>query len=341
VLLAGYTYLKYLSHPRKLERRPAALYTRRLFGRGVYRAIWEPILRSRFYLHMHAVNMAWFWANLKARSRRFYQGRQMLGYPIGGFHRVTEALVHRISHRGVRVCCGAEVGLLQKTDAGWLVQVNGQPHHFQQVLSTLPGATLARILDVPQADRAYAYKLQAIPYQGVVSLLFTTRQQLTTHYEHYVADTHAPFSMLVHHSALAGDESHGPLHVYYAYGYRPHEDEQMWMDEDELSNLYMEYVQKVFPALDRTAIQHMRLYRKPYAQAVPIIRYSEVQVPFQSPYPGLFVVNFSQLLPYGPTVNAAVEQGRQAARYIGGLPAGGPTAPAGTPVFSSRGPHSS
>ncbi|MFN7640127.1 MAG: FAD-dependent oxidoreductase, partial [bacterium] len=146
VLLAGYTYLKYLSHPRKLERRPAALYTRRLFGRGVYRAIWEPILRSRFYLHMHAVNMAWFWANLKARSRRFYQGRQMLGYPIGGFHRVTEALVHRISHRGVRVCCGAEVGLLQKTDAGWLVQVNGQPHHFQQVLSTLPGATLARIL---------------------------------------------------------------------------------------------------------------------------------------------------------------------------------------------------
>ena len=69
-------YLRYLAAWQPLEKYTADEWMRHWYGENLYSLQWEPMLLGKFGPHYKEVNMAWFWARLKARTTRLgtYQG---------------------------------------------------------------------------------------------------------------------------------------------------------------------------------------------------------------------------------------------------------------------------
>jgi protoporphyrinogen oxidase len=65
-------YLKYLADWKPLERVTADTWLKRWVGGRAYKILWEPLLVGKFGPHYREVNMAWFWARIKARTPRVW-----------------------------------------------------------------------------------------------------------------------------------------------------------------------------------------------------------------------------------------------------------------------------
>lgn len=71
-------YLRLTNNWQQLEKVTAHEWMRKWVGESVYETMWKPLLVGKFGSYYDQVNMAWFWARLKARSTR-------LGTYEGGF----------------------------------------------------------------------------------------------------------------------------------------------------------------------------------------------------------------------------------------------------------------
>lgn len=328
----GYLYLRYLADPGSLERYPASSYMRRLFGRTVYRHMWEPLLRAKFHQYAHGVNMAWLWARLDTRARSQQGGREVLGYPKGGFRIITDALVDRLTQQGVALHTSTTVeALIPNADGSWKLQANGHEHTYQAVLASVPNHVLPQMVQADWDD-LYKTQLKAIPYLGAVIVLFSSPQKLSNYYWHNVHDTHAPFVSMLQHTNLVTDGRYGGQHVYYMGAYRPHEDEQFWMEEKELVALYLDYLKQMFPHFDIAQVRDCQVHRLPNAQHVPLLRYRRLMPDVQTPFDRLWLCNFSQIFPQDRGTNHAVHAANEVVADIHARL--GLTASAGTPVSS-------
>ncbi|MBX3102507.1 MAG: FAD-dependent oxidoreductase [Bacteroidetes bacterium] len=99
-LALGLGYLRWIADPAGLEKYPAGIYMRKLLGRPMYRLLFEPLLQSKFHHYKEGVNMAWLWARLNARARTTRAGREILGYPEGGFQSIAESALLQFEAAG-------------------------------------------------------------------------------------------------------------------------------------------------------------------------------------------------------------------------------------------------
>jgi protoporphyrinogen oxidase len=310
----GLAHLRYIADPRGLEKYPAGRYLRSLLGKPVYRALFEPLLQAKFHHYKEVVNMAWLWARLDARARTTRWGHEVLGYPMDGFQSIAEAALLQFRAAGGDYWPSTAVTALRPKADGWEVETTQGTLEAQAVVSTLPSYVLADLL--PQdTDEDYLTQLRAIPYLGAVVAVIHTPQVLTPYYWHNVHDPQAPFVSVLNHTALVNDGRYGGQ-VYYMGAYRPHEDSQFVDSEDSVLADYLAYLGKMFPAFDPTQVTEQHLFRLPNAQHVPVGRYRRLMPTEDTPFPGLFLYNFSQVFPQDRGTNAAVAQGIKASHRV-------------------------
>jgi hypothetical protein len=82
---------------RKFEGVTAKDWLSRRMGRKGYEVIWEPLLRGKFGEFYDKIGMTWIWnkVTLRVASRKGAGQKEHLGYPMGSFGEVIEALAER------------------------------------------------------------------------------------------------------------------------------------------------------------------------------------------------------------------------------------------------------
>lgn len=317
-LRTGFTalYLKHKKNWRGFTRQRAHDWMLRACGRSAMDAIWTPLLKGKFGPHYNSISMAWFWTRIhtRANSRAGETGGEKLGYFRGGFNVITTALEKELRKRGVKILAGVSVEKLLPEEHAAIM--NGEKIPFDYCVFTGPSPAFARLLPVQDSLNDYAGKLRSIEYLGAICLIFTSDQDLGDFYWVNVNEPDAPFLVFINHTKLVGREFYGGKNVYYIGAYLPPDGKMFSLPDDALAANWLGYLQKMYPEFDASQIQERHIFRFRAGQHIVDTTYEEKIPAYQTPLPGVFLANFSQIFPEDRGTNFAVCEGEKIASLV-------------------------
>ena len=309
-------YLKHQKNWRGFTRTTAHDWMTRACGRSAMESIWTPLLRGKFDRHFDQVSMAWFWARIHIRANsRAGGGGEKLGYFRGGFSVVTTALENEIRRRGVKILTGATV---ERISGDRTAVISGETVPFDYCVFTGPSPAFAKLLPAQDSLNDYAAKLRSIEYLGAACLVFTSDQDLGDCYWVNVNEPDAPFLVFLNHTRLVDRSFYGGKRVYYIGAYLAPDGKTFSLPDDELAKNWFAYLPRLFPEFDVRRVEEKHLFRFRAAQHIVDTDY-EAKIPgYQTPVPGVFLANFSQIFPEDRGTNFAVREGEKIAALIRG-----------------------
>ena len=298
---------------RSLEDKTAVQWLRELGGERVYQVIWEPLLRGKFGPYAETVSAVWFWNKLKLRGgSRGRGGEERLAYLRGGFVRLAWALTDRIAALGGTVKTGVPV---ERILPGWKVVTSEGVLDAGRVIAT-PALPLIANLVREWAEPAYVEQLEAISYLANVCLVLELEQPLSSIYWLNVNDPSFPFVGVIEHTNFERPQSYGGRHVVYLSKYLPHTDPLYALSADAFLEYALPYLQRMFPALRRSAILAHHLWRARWSQPVVQQGYA-ARIPREDgPRPGFHVCSMAQIYPEDRGTNYAIRNGRRLAQRL-------------------------
>ncbi|HEY9086902.1 MAG TPA: NAD(P)/FAD-dependent oxidoreductase [Anaerolineaceae bacterium] len=304
-------YLRYLANWRGLEGATADTWLRRWYGPRVYDMLYEPLLQGKFGRHKAEVNMAWFWARIKARTTKLATYR-------GGFQAFCNLLAQNLRDRGAEIRLATAVrSILPGADGGVEIQVEGETERFDRVLVTVSPGLLARL--APTLPQDYLQGLLNLKSMGAVVLVVSLKNQLSKdgyYWFNIPKSAGFPFLALVEHTNFLSPEYFGGDHIVYCGDYLDPDHEYFRLSKEELLERFLPSFQRINPDFSPDWVKNVWLFRTPYAQPIPLVNHSKNIPAIQTPIAGLYFASMSQVYPWDRGTNFAVQIGRKAAREM-------------------------
>jgi len=303
-------FLKLTPWWQPLERVTADAWLRKWVGPNIYNAIWKPLLVGKFgEENLNVVNMAWFWARIKARTTR-------LGTYQGGFQAFMDQLAAVLREWGVDIRLSTPItGIRSQTGGRLAVETAAGAETYDAVISTSSPALMAQL--APDLPESYAADLKRLKSMGAVVMVVTLNQRLTDYYWHSLPkDAGFPFLALVEHTNFMDRPHYGGDHIIYCGDYLNPDHEYFSLSKEELLERFLPAFKRVNPAFDRSWVKESWLWKAAYAQPIPPVNHSQNIPPLRTPLPGLYFASMSQVYPWDRGTNYAVEIGRRVAEMV-------------------------
>ena len=295
-----------------LEGKTAAEWLRELGGEGVYKVVWEPLLKGKFGPVADEISAVWFWNKLKLRGgSRGKGGEERLAYFRGGFEALAVALQARMHALGGQTLTGAAVSTVTPEGSRWRVQHARGSLVADHVVMT-PALPLVADMVRGWAEPAYIAQLERIHYLANVCLVLELDRSLSDTYWLNVNDPNFPFVGVIEHTNYERAETYGGRHIVYLSKYLPHTEALYAMSADEVLAFAMPHLQRMFPKLQRDWIQRHHVWKARWSQPVVERHYSRLIPPAAGPRPGLHLCSMAQIYPEDRGTNYAVREGRAA-----------------------------
>lgn len=300
-------FLRYLARWQPLEKYTAHAWLRRWIGPKGYELLWQPLLEGKFGPYYKEVNMAWFWARVKARTPR-------LGTFEGGFQAFADLLADRVRDRGGEILLDTPVKAISPTDRGGVrIEASSFGGEYDQCLVTTSPQLLSRLaVGLPSW---YLDKLLALKSMGAVVLVLALERRLSeqgVYWHNLPKSAGFPFLSLVEHTNYLSPEHFDGDHIVYCGDYLVPDHEHFTLTQDELLGRFAEALPRFNPDFKPSWIKRSWLFRTPYAQPVPPVNHSRAIPKLETPIPGLWLASMSQVYPWDRGTNFAVEIARKA-----------------------------
>ncbi|MDP2593097.1 MAG: NAD(P)/FAD-dependent oxidoreductase [bacterium] len=318
-LRAGFVvmYLRFEKNWRPLSKVAALRWMERFSGRQVTEVLWRPLLQAKFHNFYASISMAWLWAriHIRARSRAKGISGEVLVYPKGGFAVVSDALCGKLRENGVKIVTEANI---KKIDANFSMPylvVGDDRQDFDAIIAAIPSPAFNFLTqDSVNISASYRTKLSSVPYLSAVCAIFSSTQDIGEHYWHSVNDTEAPFLVFINHTKLVPKEDYGGVCVYYMAAYVPEAHRLMKLSEEDVWKEWFAYLEKLFPQFDQNNVVEKIFSRFKNAQHIVDTKYEEKILPYETPIPGVYISNFTQIFPEDRGTNYAVREGNVVAK---------------------------
>jgi protoporphyrinogen oxidase len=280
-----------------------------------YQKVWGPLLKSKFDSDYHKVSGTWIWNKFKLRgsSRSKNVAREKLGYLRGGFITLTGKLANEIIRAGGSVNLNSQVKTIIRNEGLWQVNTNKTGQLYDCVLFTASPGLLSDIC--PCLDKDYALSLMKIKYKANLCLVLELEKSLSPYYWITVSQEDLPFVLIIEHTNLAGLKGYGS-HIVYLSRYIDASDKLYNSADKEITHIFTNGLEKVFPGFDSKFIKKATLHRAEYAQPVISPGYSKAIPGIKTPEQGLFLASMAQIYPEDRGLNSAVRLGFDAAETI-------------------------
>lgn len=304
-------YLLLVPSWKSFEKETAFRWLERWMGKGVLQTLWEPLLVGKFGPHYKNVNMAWFWARVKARTPR-------LGTFEGGFQAFMDAFANHLKAQGARFHLGTRVLRIEETDAVQLrVETQKGSEIYDQCLVTSSPNILAHI--VPTLPEDYLGRLRNLQSMGAVVMVLALRHRLSedgVYWHNLPKSAGFPFLAMVEHTNFLSPEYFNGDHIIYCGDYLEPEHEYFELTKEQLLDRYLAALPRFNPAFTSDWVRKAWLFRTSYAQPVPPLNHSRSIPDLKTPIAGLWFASMSQVYPWDRGTNFAVGIGRRAARRM-------------------------
>lgn len=311
----GIIYSSRLNDASKLDKIFAREWLTRIFGRRVYENIWEPLLRSKLGEAREQTSALFIWATI----RRLYGARQgqskkeMMGHVQGGYHSILSAAGQKLSEVGITVKTGEPVQQISSASPYTVVTTKGE-YQFDQVLLTIDCPSILNILQ--PAPSAYWDNLAAINYLSVYCVVLITSRKLSPYYVINLLDKELPFTGVIEATNVVSPEETGGKHIVFLPKYAPADDPIHGQTDDQIIADFTRHLKRMFPDLDDTQILHRALHKARYVQPVQTLEYQQNLPRFQTPMPGLHIVNTAMIINSTLNNNNSLTLARQCVENI-------------------------
>jgi protoporphyrinogen oxidase len=278
----------------KLDDEPLLDWLTRTCGRGVVEKLWKPLLDSKFDGSYDDLPATYIWARTRRMgSTRDRSGREVMGWPYGGYQGLIDALAQKIRALGGEVRSATAVSQITGDARGATgLVVDDTYRAFDSVLCTLAP---------PQARRLLAPGLaEAVPadhcrYLGVVCLLLRVSRSVSPHYHLNITDRRVKLTTVVETTHVVDPEAVGGHLVYVSRYVDPsHPDQERPLDEVEAD--YLGYAKTIFPDLRDDEIVSKIVQRARVTEPVHLVGGAR-RIPEIFPAPNLALASTAHVYP--------------------------------------------
>lgn len=311
-------YLQKSKDVKKFEKVSALTWCYKYFGKQFTNVIWRPLLLAKFgKKYYDKISMAWLWTRVHDRSssRRGIFDYEYLGYPKNSFASIIQKLHEALLKDGVNIKLKTDIisHKLDKENNKHIIQFsdNMSPEVFDTVIVTTPPNVLISKFEVNQE---YLKSLKNINFLGAVCYVFKLNKSFSPHYWLNITDPEFPFLAVVEHTNFVDADLFKGDKVLYIAKYLQTDDKLFKMSENQLFDIYVEYLKKINPNFDKTWVVDKYYFKTSYAQHVVPVGFKPI--PYETGTKGLYYVNFSQIYPHDRGMNYAVLQAKEIAKLL-------------------------
>lgn len=291
-------YAQFESDWRRMDTIPVEDWLIKVSGRGVYKKVWQPLLRAKFDTTAQNVPATYIWSRLRRMmgTRQGVTSKEMMCYLENGYYTLIEALAHKAEAQGAEFHVQApieEVVIEGGRAVG--VRVGGQVQPFDLVISTLASPILAQLLpDAPADFRALLAKQE---YLGVLCPLLILKRSLIPYYVLNITDESIPFTAVVETTNLIDPQHVKGYHLVYLPKYLAPDNEMATWPDNRVREEWMGHFRRMFPNFDESDIVAFIVQRARYVEPIrPMGTLHEIP-PIKTPVENLYMGNTVLIYP--------------------------------------------
>jgi protoporphyrinogen oxidase len=131
-----------------------------------------------------------------------------------------------------------------------------------------------------------------------------------------ISDPEIPFVGAIEHTNYIEPAQYDGLNILYLSNYVEDSSPVVGMSIDEISDYYLPHLTKINPAFSRDWIIDRWLFRDPAGQPVITTRYGGSIPSHETPLPGLYLANTTQIYPEDRGLNYSVRLGDKIASIV-------------------------
>ncbi len=292
----GTVYAARFCDGRDLEEVPLRDWVIRIFGKRLHREIWDPLLRCKLGELRESASAAFLHATL----RRLYSTREKgaekkekLGFVKGGYKVVLSRLLERIERLGGEIRYGVHLDRIESRDGRVWLYEKGEQQPVDSAVVTVPNRAASALL--PGLPAAFQQRLRAVQYLGMVCVVILLRRPLSPFYVTNITQR-ARFTGIIEMTNLIGTAATHGYSLVYLPKYTAPDDPLFTMSDEEIWRAYSLDLFRMHPTLHSSDIVSRFVFRERAVQPLPTLRYSELLPPMNTPLPGVFLANTSQIV---------------------------------------------
>jgi protoporphyrinogen oxidase len=294
-----------MKSPLRFEKVSAIEWCNKFYGKEATNILWKPLLLAKFGPNYYEkVSMAWLWARVHDRSssRKSLLGKEELGYPEGSFKIVLDELIKRLKDYSVDIKTNVREIEYSRIDEKH--KLNGK--FYDDIIVT---ANTDFFIKKFKPEKEYAEKLEKINYLGATCMILVLDKPFGKYYWTSITDANAPILAIIEHTNFVSKDLFNGKSILYLGKYLETDNKLYNMSEDEVFDLYCEYLKKVNPDFDKSWVLGKSYIKGQYAQHVVPVGY---EVPsYETGINGLYFANFCQIYPHDRGTNYAIEQANE------------------------------
>ena len=293
----GIIYVSRIQDGLALEKEPIAPWLMKIFGKGNYQKLWEPLLKCKLGAARQQASASFIWATIKrlySTREKNASKKERMGYVRGGYHTVFSRLIEAIEQMGGEIATNTQVKQVRTSNSGQLEVITGAgSREFDYVIATTPSGIFAQL--APQLAVEYRAKLEKMQYMGMVCAVMLLKRKLTPYYCTNITEE-LPFTGIIEMTNLISLEETQGHHLVYLPKYTSPGDPLFNASDEEVWNLFYGNLKHVIPDLKEDEIERHFIFRERLVQPIPVLDYSAISPCMETNIPNLLLANTTQIV---------------------------------------------
>lgn len=303
---------------KRLERLDAKTWLIRVFGHRIYEKLWDPLLRSKLGSAKEQASGSFIWTIIKRFYGTRHEGskKEMMGCVRGGYHNIIKQTQKKLYERDVKIFSNHGVKTLEPLSNGKIRIncLNGKTFDFDKVIATIPSPDVIRIW--PEIPDDFRFMLEKVRYLCLVCVTLVLKGSLTPFYVTNLADSELPFTGLIEATNVIPQGYFGTKALIYLPRYMPIDDPFYKSADEEVLNIFLNALRKIFPDFTDDDILASRVNRVLYDQPILEVDYSKNIPSMKTPMENFYMVNTTMILNSTLNNNQVIRLARKMADYL-------------------------
>jgi protoporphyrinogen oxidase len=292
----------------RLEQIPVEDWLKKWSGKRVFEKIWLPLLKAKLGDNYKNTSAAFIWSTIQRMyaARKSGLKKEMFGYVTGGYEKINNRFAKHLSEIGIDIQYNSKVKSINKTASGKIeVITQNSTNVFDEVISTLSSRESVKIAE--ELTDAEKKQHNDIKYLGVICPSVLLKKSISPYYVTNITDTWPPFTGIIEMTALIDKSETKKNHLVYLPKYVNPEDELFDKSEEELQNLFMGSLYKMYPYLSKNDVNFWGTSKARIVFALPTINYSKKVPKVTTSLDNYYIINSAQIINGTLNVNETIQ----------------------------------
>jgi len=269
-----------------------------LSGKRTYENIWRPMLKTKFDGSYDNTPATYIWARLvrMKSTRSGANQKEEAGHLIGGYNTLIQCMADRIQASGGKIYLNRPITkIVIEQNKATRILANDETHAFDKIISTLPLPVTQQL--IPDASKEYRDTLAQTSYLGLICPLLVLDRSLTGFWTLNLTDDDLPFTGVIETTSYIDPQFVGGHYLSYLPKYTAPNSPLQDLSDDEIKELWLKYLESMFPQFDRGWIRYFIVNRARYVEPLhPLNGYSLIPA-VQTPIENLYLATNAQIYP--------------------------------------------